>query len=618
LREQSNLANGSASLPNVRDWQQQTKTLSSVAYWSVTLYAAEANGVLDSLPDYKTSTNFFSVLDVQPLLGRGFTTDESVAGKDKVAVLSYSAWQHYFHANTNVLGETIKLGQDVYTVIGVMPKQVVFPNTGAGEVAWSPLPITKDIDSRDVQMLNVVGRLKPGATVEQARADMSAVQEGIKKQFPGQVSNDRVLVRPYRDAVTNQVRPALWALQGAVLVVWLIACANVASMMLARAAVRRREIAVRMAIGAARGRVVRQLLIDSLLLACASSALGLAIGIGCIRLFNKFVMQYLPFAGHTHVNGHVFAGLILLTLLSAVFFGVVPALQAASAPAQDALKATSQSAGVSRRQRFVLNGLIAGEVALCLLLLVTAGLLLRSLYELRRVPLGFAPDHLVSATMFLPQEKYANADVARRLDAPLLERVQHLPGVEEAAIGTTLPLSPNFTASGEFEIVGRPKDPSRPILGDLHAVSPNLFRTLRIPVLRGRTFSESDGPSTQFAVIINEAFAKKYFPNEDPVGREIKVQDKGPHQAATIIGVVGDTHQDTQSNAVRPEIDLDYQQLTADDEIAKYILGMFGRVVLRTSIEPESLISALRSQIHAFDPAIVVDDVKTMDETVED
>ncbi|HEY0564825.1 MAG TPA: ABC transporter permease [Terriglobales bacterium] len=618
LREQSHLANGSASVPNVRDWQEQTKTLSSLAYWSISLCAAEANGVVDSLPDYRTSPNFFSTVGVQPLLGRSFTQDESVSGKDKVVVLSYGAWQQYFHGDRNVLGQTIKLGQDVYTVIGVMPKDFVFPNTGAGDVAWSPLPITKDIDTRDVQMLNVFGRLKPGVTVDQARADLSAIQGRIKRQFPSAVTNDSVRVTTYRDAVTARVRPALLALQGAVFVVWLIACANVASMMLARAAVRRREIAVRMAIGAARARVVRQLLIDSLLLALASSALGLALGIGCVRLFNQFVLQYLPFSDHVHVNGHVFAVLIVLTLLSAVFFGVVPALHAASAPAQDALKASSQSAGVSRRQRFVLNGLVAGEVALCLLLLVTAGLLLRSLYELRRVPLGFAPDHMVTATMFLPQEKYANTDVARRLDAPLLERVQHLPGVAEAAIATTLPLSPNFTASGEFEIVGRAKDPEQPIVGDLHAVSANFFRTLRTPIVKGRSFSESDGPNTQFGVIINEAFAKKYFPNEDPIGHQIKVQDKGPHQAATVIGIAGDTHQDTQAAVVRPEIDLDYQQMTADDEIAKYILGMFGRIVLRTNVDPASLISALRSEIHGFDPAIVVGDVKTMDTTVED
>jgi predicted permease len=301
-------------------------------------------------------------------------------------------------------------------------------------------------------------------------------------------------------------------------------------------------------------------------------------------------------------------------------------LQAARAPAQEALRDGTHSAGASRRQKHFRDALVVGEIALSLLLLISAGLLLRSLLALRDVPLGFVPHNVVTTAIILPQAgggivgqsgKYAGKDIAQVFYAPLLDRLAHLPGVDSAALTTTLPLSPNFQASGSFEVIGRPKDPANKLNAAIRAVSPSLYPTLGIRLLQGRLFSDSDGPSGSAAAVVNEALVKKYFRGQNPLGQQLKISEKGPHGIVTIVGVVEDTHQTAMSNDVQPEINVSYLQLTPNDELTPYILASFTNLALRTHVAPSAVIPSLRSALREFDPDLAVLDVQTLQDVVD-
>ena len=323
------------------------------------------------------------------------------------------------------------------------------------------------------------------------------------------------------------MRPALVALQFAVLAVWLIACANVASLLLSRTAGRRREVAIRTAIGAGQARIVRQFLTESLVLSLIGAAVGCGLAIGCVRLLRFYLDLYLPLSSHIQVDSRVVVLLIAFSVISAVLFGLVPALQASRAPAQEALREGTPSAGASRRQRHFRDALVVGEIALSLLLLICAGLLLRSLFALRSVPLGFVPHNVVTAAVVLPQSgaglfgeggKYAGKDVAEVFYAPLLDRLAHLPGVDSSALITALPLQNNFQIGGSFDIVGRPKDPENKTVAAVRAVSPNLYHTLGIRLLQGRLFTDADNAAARGCSGGQPNLRQHVLPGTEPAG----------------------------------------------------------------------------------------------------
>src|SRR5580698_5336307 len=455
-----------------------------------------------------------------------------------------------------------------------MPNGFEFPYVGDGPAVWSPLiPIAAN-EERDSRSLTAVGRLKSGASIAAAQTELSGIQANIAKAYPSLELDKRVVVKSYREVLTGNVRPALVALQFAVLAVWLIACANVASLLLSRTSGRRREIAIRSAIGAARSRLVRQFLTESLVLAFTGAAIGLALAYGCVNLLRYYINLQLPLSDHIQIDVRVVAALIGFSIISAVLFGLLPALQAANAPAQEALREGTPSAGAGKRQKHFRDALVVGEIALSLVLLISAGLLMRSLLALRNVPLGFVPHNVITTAIFLPQAgggmvgnsgKYAGKDVSQVFYEPLLDRLAHIPGVESAALTTALPLSPNFQAGGSFEIIGRPKDPANKPVADVRAVSPSLYPTLGIRLLRGRLLNDSDGPASAAAAVVNEAFVKKYFPNQNPLGQQLKIADTGPHAVLAIVGVVENTHQTAMSDSAEPEINLSYLQLGPND-----------------------------------------------------
>ncbi len=614
-----------SSLPDIRDWRAQSHSFQDIGWYTEGVRSVDVPGFSDFIPVIASSSNLFSVLHVQPALGRSFLPEDDQPGHGDGIILNDVAWERFFAKRPDVIGQSLKLGDKVYTVIGVMPPGFEFPSVGDGPTVWQPLLSSSDYEARDSRTLTSVGRLKPAVSVASAQAELSGIQANIAKAYPKLELDKRVAVKRYRDVLTSNVRPALLALQFAVLAVWLIACANVASLLLSRTTGRRREIAIRSAIGAARLRLVRQFLTESLLLSFIGAALGLALAFGCVRVLKFYLDLYLPLSSHIHIDIRVAAALVGFSIVSAVLFGLVPAIQAARAPAQEALREGTPSAGASRRQKYFRDALVVGEIALSLLLLISAGLLLRSLLALRSLPLGFVPHNVVTTAIFLPQPgggimgsggKYAGKDISQVFYRPLLDRVSHLPGVDSAAITTVLPLSPNFQTRGSFEIVGRPKDPSNKPVADVRVVSPSLYHTLGIRLLQGRLLSDSDGPTGTAVAVVNQTLVRKYFAGQNPLGQQLKIADSGPHAVVTIVGVVENTHQTSMSDEAKPEINVSYLQLVPGDELQP-ILAAFTNVALRTHVAPSTVIPSLRSTLREFDPTLAVMDIRTMQDLVD-
>lgn len=619
-------APASSALPDIRDWRAQSHAFAEVGWYTTGIRSVDIPGFSDFIPTISSSSNLLTLLQVEPTLGRNFTPDEDKPGHDDVIIINAKAWEKFFNRSRQAIGSSLKLGNKVFTVVGVMPVGFEFPYVGDGPAAWLPLVPVKENEERDSRSLTAVGRLKAGVSVAAAQAELTGIQTNIAKAYPALGLDERVIVKRYRDVLTGNVQPALLALQFAVLAVWLIACANVASLLLSRTSGRRREIAIRSAIGAARTRLVRQFLTESLLLAFTGAAIGLALAVGCVRLLKFYLDLYLPLSSHIQIDTRVAAALVGFSVLSAMLFGLVPAVQASRAPAQEALREGTPAAGAGRNQKRFRDVLVVAEIALSLLLLISAGLLLRSLLTLRELPLGFVPHNVVTTSIFLPQAgggmvgntgKYAGQDIAQVFYTPLLERLAHIPGVDSAAITSILPLSPNFQAGGSFDIIGRPKDPANKNVASIRSVSPSLYSTLGIRLRQGRLFSDSDGPESPAAAVVNEALVSKYFRGQNPLGQQIKVSDKGPHATLTIIGVVENTHQTAMSDDVQPELDVTYRQLGPADELTPYILASFTSIALRTHGDPSAVIPSLRTTLRDFDPDLAVTDVRTLQDVVD-
>ncbi len=620
------VAASSSSLPDIRDWRAQSHSFQDIGWYTTGIRSVDIPGYSDFIPVIYSSANLLNTLQVDPQIGRNFMPNEDQPGHGDVVLINTIAWEKFFNRNPQVLGSTLKLGNKGYTVIGVMPDGFEFPYVGDGPAVWSPLVPVKENEERDSRSLTAIGRMKPGVSVAAAQAELSGIQNNIANGYPKLELDKRVVVKSYREVLTGNVRPALMALQFAVLAVWLIACANVASLLLSRSSGRRREIAIRSAIGAARSRLVRQFLTESLVLSLTGAAAGLALAYGCVRLLKFYLDLYLPLSAHIQVDARVVAALVGFSILSAVLFGLLPAIQASRAPAQEALREGTPAAGAGRRQKRFRDALVVGEIALSLLLLISAGLLLRSLLSLRNLPLGFVPHNVVVTSIFLPQSgggmvgntgKYAGKDISQVFYAPLLDKLAHLPGVDSAALTSILPLSPNFQAGGSVEIVGRPKDPANKTVAAIRAVSPSLYSTLGVRLLQGRLFSDSDGPQAAGAAVVNEAFVRKYFRGQNPLGQQLKIGDKGSHGTVTIVGVVENTHQTAMSDDVQPEINVSYLQLGPDDELTPYILASFTNLALRTHSDPATVIPELRTALREVDPDMAVMDIRTMQDLVD-
>lgn len=606
---------GAASYPDFLDWRSSNHVFSALASYHDDQFTLTGTGQALHVSGETVSADFFSAVGVQPALGRGFTPDEEKPGVH-VVVLSHELWQSVFGGNRAIVGQNITLNQSSYQVVGIMPAGFSFPLEGNRPKLWRTFAVEAEVtspgdrpvtQSRGAHFLHTIGRLKDGATLQQAQEDMGLIMGALSKHYPDtNKSRSKAKVLPELEYLVGDTRPALLVLVLSVGCVLLIACVNVANLLLARASTRSREIAVRSALGAARGRVVRQLLTESLLLSLTGAALAIPLASVAVKLFLRVSPEDVPRMGEATVSGAVILFTVGLAVLTSIVFGLAPALRSANPNLLQFMKEGTRGTSAGSSHQRLRSALVVAETAIGLVLLVTAGLLLRSFHRLVSVDPGFNPDHVLTFNFDLPEAKY-NEEQQARFYSDLLPQLRTLPGVTSVGGLAPLPLSGD-TFIISFQIEGRPVPPSEEPSADTRFASSDLFRTLGIPLINGRDFNDRDDIKSPRVIIVNEAFAKRFFPNENPLGKRITpgLREHGIKIPREIVGVVGNVRHRALSTEPRPEYYLPYGQVP----------GSNMSICLRTSGDPASLTSAARSALASLDPDLPVYDVKTLQDYV--
>ena len=594
---------------NYADWKARNDVFADMAYSWDEGYTLTGTGNPESLAGYTFSCNFFSVLGTKPLLGRTFFLDECQTGKDHVVVLGRALWQRRFAGDPGIIGHSIQLNHQSYTVVGVMPGEFAHPS---GVTAlWTPLAVPSDfMASRKDHVLRVVARLRSGVTMERARAEMNDLANQMAREHPDSNSGMSVEMWPIRDFYTGDVKTPLWVLQGAVLVMLLIACANVANLLLSRAGARGREMAVRLALGAGRVRLFRQLLAEGMLLGMLGGAAGVALafwGAGAlVTLLPPSVASMLDAA---HPAQWISVPVLLfaqsLSATCGVVFGAAPALSASVAP-DTTLRSSGRNLTESRGKMRLSSALVVSQIALSLMLLTGAGLLIRSFLRLEMRDYGFRTDHVLTLQLMGRSTGFGSKGMASLL-APALERIEALPGVRAAGAISAMPLT-GFSAHRNFAIPGQPEVPygQQPVAG-FHVVTPHYFQAMRIRLLRGRYFDPHDDANSAGVAIINETVARRFFSNESPIGQTIRVGDGGTQAVREIVGVVGDTRHEQLADAPDPEIYRPFAQA----------YWPFAGIVVQTGGDPLALAAAVRAAIWAVDKEQPIDAVMTLEQRAE-
>jgi putative ABC transport system permease protein len=553
--------------------------------------------------------NLFSMLGADAATGRTFLPEEAQVGKDDVVILSYGLWQRAFGGRPDIVGKALTINGFNYTVVGVMREDFYFLFRNVD--IWLPLSFNTRFNPNNTAtnraggVLGVMGKLKPGVTLEQARSDLSAIAGNLEQQYPQTNTGLGVTLVPLHEQVTGGVRRALLVLLGAVSFVLLIACANVATLLLARSASRKKEVAIRAALGAGRGRVIRQLLTESVLLSVAGGAIGLALARWGIDFILSMSPAEIPRQSEIGIDAWVLAFTSGVSIMTGVVFGIAPAIQASGTDPGQSLKDGGRASSSPTRHR-LRSALVVSEIALTLVLLIGAGLLIRSFSRLMQVSPGFITNNVLTVGIALPQSRGASAAEANAFYDELFKRIEDLPGVESVGAVTRLPL----TAAGvstKIDIEGRPLPVAERPEVEFRRASRNYFRTLGIPVLNGRSFNEQDRAGAASVVIINEAAARLFWPDEDPVGRRIKTIPNPNAPWSTIVGVVGDVRHFGLDAEPRPELYIPFDQGPPT--------GPF--MVIRTSDDPLSVVGAVRAQIQSVNKDQPLGSIQTMSRVLD-
>ena len=608
-----------ASIPKFQVWQQQTSIFKDVAAYD---FAGPGFNITGDRPELihgiHVTEGYFRVFGAPVTLGRTFTKQEDSQNGGHVVVLSYGLWQRRFGGNPNVIGQSLSLAGEPYTIIGVLGRD--FRSDPEAEI-WIPFQFEANSVNQGHFFMGAA-MLKPDVTVAQANAQMKLAYAEFRRKFPDADPKGGFAVQPLRDSIVRDAKTSLFVLLGAVGLVLLIACANVANLLLVRATGRKREFAIRAAMGASRARVIRQLLTESVLLAVTGGALGLGLGFLGVRWLLAISPAGLPRVGEdgaaVGLDWRVLGFTLLVSCVTGVLFGLFPAFSVSRTDLNSTLKESSNRSGTSFRTGKTRAILVVTEVALALVLLVGAALLIRTFVALRAVNTGFDAHNVLTMEMSLNGDKFSKTAVVAQLSRDGRERLNRIPGVESSTFSCCLPVQGQFGLP--FAIIGRPVDPSKGQQGAgwMHA-SADYYKTFKIPVKRGREFNVSDTASSPHIVIINEAFAKQFFPNENPVGQQIAVaKGMGPpfeEPARTIVGVVGNTHdagldQDTPPLMVVP----DTQVLDAMTELNAKIVPL--RWAVRTHGDPRQLSNVIAEQLRQASGGFPVARIKTMEEIV--
>jgi putative ABC transport system permease protein len=592
------------TVANYLDWRAQTQTLEQLgiySWWSTNLTGSDSP---ERVQGFQVSTNFLDVLGMKPMMGRGFSAEEQEPGKDAVALLTYNLWQRRFGGDPNIVNKTISTNGITRTVIGVMPPDFNYPK---GAEIYSPLQFTPELmRNRGNHSYLAIGRLRPGVSLAAAQAEFDTIAGQLEKQYPEANTGRGIAIFPILADTVRMYSTALWVMMAAVGFVLLIGCANVANLMLARAAGRQREIALRTALGASRLRIIRQLLTESVLLGLAGGVLGVLIaywGVDLIRTASPGeAARYAPGWNHLGINLPVLGFTFGLSVLSGVLFGLAPALQLSKPDLNSALKEGGrQATSSSHRLRKLL---VVSEVALSLMLLVSAGLLIRSFMQLIKTDPGFNSDNLLTMNLVLPRAKYKDEPQRVAFYSDLVKRVESVPGVSSVALVNHLPLG-GSNSSTSFLVEGLPEaPPGQEFDGRYRVCTPNYFQTMGIAVLKGRAFTEQDRAGAQPVIIVNETLARKYWPNTDPIGKRMRYT--GPLQENPWMQVVG-VVQDVKHELNIP-VTADFYTPHAQDGWSSMVL------VAKTKVEPAAMAVPIRQEIWALDKDQPVFDVRTMGE----
>ena len=583
------------SYPDVADWRADTQTLENItAYQRSGTLLRQPNTDPEPIFGASVDATLFQLLRVQPELGSAFTSVEDQAGAAPVVIIGHDLWQRRFNSDPKIIGQQIRFGTTSATVIGVMPAGFLFPPRVNRTDYLRPLAqeLGEVATERRVYQLPVVARLKPGATIAQAENEMKLIGQRLEQQYPDSGFRLGARMMMLQESLVGNTRTSLWVLFGAVGLVLLISCANVANLLLARASTRHREMAIRTALGASRWRVARQLMTESLLLAVLGGIVGLLLGVWGIKSFAVGSPVDIPGLEDAGLDPRVFAFTAGVTLLTGILFGLAPALSISRGKMNGALKESARGGGESRVRQRLRDLLVVSEVALSLVLLIGAGLLVSSFLRLRDVNPGFDAQNVFNTNLSLVQTKYPDAEKQARAFSDILRRVSSTPGIESAAVIFPLPFS-GASAANTFLIDGQPavRPEDKPV-ANYRAISADYFKVMRVPLLRGRTFSERDNADAPLVIIVNDSLARRFFGSAEALGQHIIVErsDVSKQGKAEIVGVVGDVRHEGLDTLAGPEFYIPYQQAPEPEM----------DLVVRTS--SANIAPGVRDQIKQVDP----------------
>jgi len=592
---------------NFQDYRDQNSTLSGLALYTRQDLELSQDDKPERLAALRVSAGFFELLGAQPLLGREFRREDELPDNNQVVILSHGLWQRRFNGDPNVVGRVVTLSGRPFTVVGVAPQGLQhvggdYRSMPHGESvdAWWPVALRPQA-GRGAHFLNAVGSLKPGVSVAQAEADFNVIAERLAQQFPNSNQGWRIAIQPLREEIAGRARTTLLALFGAVFFVLLIACVNVANLLLARATAREREIAVRSAVGAGRRRIVRQLLTESLLLAMVGGAAGILLAQWAIDTLRALGPEQLPRLQAVNIDGGILLFTLGVTLLTGVLFGLAPALQAGQFNLNAFLKEGGRGGGGQRRR--LRDALVITEVALALALLAGAGLLIRSFWKLQQTDPGFNPERVLTASLSLPGARYGDAPKVAAFQQLLLERLAALPGAQSAGLTSDLPWT-GYDENAGFTVEGKTFPPNDGPSARYHFVSSDYFRTIGVPLIAGRFFNSDDRQDTQPVVLINRVMAERYWPGASAVGKRFTFSSQ-PNERDwfTVVGVVGDVKDFPHSPAAAPA----FYWATMQQTPRQIILAV------RSSADPLNLVEAVRNEVRALDKDLPLADAQTLE-----
>ena len=603
---------GTMSYPNFADVRDQNQVFEKMSSYHSGDFILTGRGEPLRLQGAVVNADLFPLLGVKASLGRTFLPDEDKPGSVRVVVLSNRLWRNHFNSDPGVVGNSLVLDGKNFTVVGVMPEGFQFPVQNEPVELWSTIageasgedPMTSH---RGAHYMNAIARLKPGVTIEQARADLETIAGRLEQQYPDTNSHRGVFIESALESLVTDVRLALLVILGAVGCVLLIACANVANLLLARATSRHKEMAIRAALGASRLRVMRQLLTESIFLAILGGSIGLLLALWGTSLLVSIIGNDVPRSAEIGIDGRVLGFTLLVSLLTGVVFGLVPALHSSKTDLTESLKEGGRGSTEGSRRNTMRGALVIIEVAIAVVLLAGAGLLIQSLLRLQHVNPGFNPKNVLSFSLGLPEVKYSTQ---KQIDFfnEIISRIESLPGVQAASAVLPLPLGSDRIRI-TFETEGRSIPRSELPASEYRAVALNYFRTMGIPLLKGRDFDERDSRQSTQVIVVNEDFAQRFFPGDDAIGKHIKPgMSNGEDKPAwrEIVGIVGSVHHLSLSSEPTPEYYVPHTQMPFDSMT----------IVARTEGDPRALISAVQREVRALDSELPVYNIKTLEEYV--